>query len=142
MGLFDKVKVFLDDGKINGSTDKSKTEEKSAVSEPAKSVTAPAEAAENKAVSAPQNPNPEKYAMNGDQVEFPFSFAGGVPYKGADGNEVDCRFAGKAFLKAKVDLADKELVRLVLNSAPQQAYFNVLMKKMFQQVSLRDATHS
>jgi hypothetical protein len=128
MGLLDKVKDFLDDGKINGSTDKPKEAAVSPAPAP-EAVKAP-QAEETKPAGAPANPDPDKYAMEGDVVEKPFKFSGGQPYKDANGNDVNPRFMGKAVLKAKVQLADKELVEVVLKSAPQLAFFDILMKNV------------
>ncbi len=160
MGFFDKVKDFLDDGKINGSNAKPKEEqqtaenaqpeqtgavEASAKKDPLASMT-PEEretlrraqeiAEQQKAIreaAGIKEPEPlskeERYAMQGEVVEQPFSLdASMMPYQDKKGNSVCVKMSGKVTLKALYDASDKGIIPLVVKSAPQKAYFDLLMK--------------
>ncbi len=160
MGFFDKVKDFLDDGKINGSNAKPKEEqqtaenaqpeqtgavEASAKKDPLASMT-PEEretlrraqeiAEQQKAIreaAGIKEPEPlskeERYAMQGEVVEQPFSLdASMMPYQDKKGNSVCVKMSGKVTLKALYDTSDKGIIPLVVKSAPQKAYFELLMK--------------
>lgn len=160
MGFFDKVKDFLDDGKINGSNTKPKEEQTAA--ENAQSEQTAAESAAKKdplaSLSPEERANLERAQEIADQqkaireaagikepermseeerrvpkdeiVELPFKLdASMMPYPDANGNNVCVKMFGKITAKAKYDLSDKELLALIVKSAPQKAYFEVLMKQ-------------
>ena len=142
MGFFDKVKDFLDDGKINGSNAKPKEEqqtaenaqpeqtgavEASAKKDPLASMT-PEEretlrraqeiAEQQKAIreaAGIKEPEPlskeERYAMQGEVVEQPFSLnASMMPYQDKKGNSVCVKMSGKVTLKALYDASDKNMI--------------------------------
>jgi hypothetical protein len=71
----------------------------------------------------------ERYAMQGEVVEQPFSLnASMMPYQDKKGNSVCVKMSGKVTLKALYDASDKGIIPLVVKSAPQKAYFDLLMK--------------
>ena len=148
MGFFDKVKDFLDDGKINGSNTKPNEEQPTAENtQPVPSDTAEAAAKKDPLASmTPQEretlrraqeiadhermSEEERRVPKDEIVELPFKFdASMIPYQDANGNNVTVKMFGKITAKAMYDLSDKELLALIVKSAPQKAYFEVLMKQ-------------
>ena len=161
MGFFDKVKDFLDDGKINGSNTKPNEEQPTAENtQPVPSDTAEAAAKkdplasmtpqeretlrraqeiadqqkairEAAGIKEPERMSEEERRVPKDEiVELPFKFdASMIPYQDANGNNVIVKMFGKITAKAMYDLSDKELLALIVKSAPQKAYFEVLMKQ-------------
>jgi hypothetical protein len=159
MAFLHNVKHFLDDGKINGSNTKPKEEqtaaenaqseqtaaESAAKKDPLASMT-PEEretlrraqeiAEQQKAIreaAGIKEPEPlskeERYAMQGEVVEQPFSLnASMMPHQDKKGNSVCVKMSGKVTLKALYDASDKGIIPLVVKSAPQKAYFDLLMK--------------
>lgn len=161
MGFFDKVKDFLDDGKINGSNAKP-NEEQQAAENTQPEQTGAVEAAAKKDPLASMTPqeraNIERAQEIADQqkaireaagikepepmseeerrvpkdtvVEMPFRLdASMLPYQDANGNTVNFKMMGKVTAKAIYDISDKQLLSIVLKSAPQMAYLNVIMKQ-------------
>ncbi len=163
MGFFDKVKDFLDDGKINGSNKKPEEQQAaestqpaapeqpeqaqtSAKKDPLASLSpeerasierAQAIAAQQQAIreaAGIKEPEPmseqERRVAKDTIVEMPFRLdASMLPYQDANGNNVTVKMMGNVTAKALYDISDKEQLAIVLKSAPQQAYFNVLMKQ-------------
>lgn len=158
MGFFDKVKDFLDDGKINGSN-KPKEEpaqventQPAAPEQPEKNETkipagmtpeqaetmrqAEESVAQYKAIKEAAGIKEERMSEEerrvpkDEIVELPFKLdASMIPYQDANGNTVIVKMFGKITAKAMYDLSDKELLALLVKSAPQKAYFDVLMKQ-------------
>ena len=166
MGFFDKVKDFLDDGKINGSNKKPEEQQQTqentqpaventqqpaqeaptAKRDPFASMTPEERANIEKAqaiadqqksireaagIKEPERMSEEERRVPKDTiVEMPFKLdASMMPYPDANGNNVCVKMFGKITAKAKYDLSDKELLALIVKSAPQKAYFEVLMKQ-------------
>ena len=165
MGFMDKVKDFLDDGKINGSNKKpddqaaenAQPTAPAAAEQPAQA--APAEkkdplaslspeeranieraqaiAAQQKAmreaagIKEPEPMSEEERRVAKDAiVEMPFKLdASMLPYQDTNGNTVKFKMNGKVTAKALYDISDKEQLAIVLKSAPQMAYCNVIMKQ-------------
>lgn len=158
MGLFDKVKDFLDDGKINGSNKKPEAEQQAAENTQPAQAEAPAKkdplasmtpeeranieraqaiAAQQKAMreaAGIKEPEPmseeERRVAKDTIVEMPFKLdASMLPYQDTNGNTVKFKMNGKVTAKALNDISDKEMLSVVLKSAPQMAYCNVIMKQ-------------
>ena len=166
MGFFDKVKDFLDDGKINGSNAKPAEQQTAENTQPAveNTQTTPPAQPEKEDIKLPAGLTPEQEAamrqanaiaeqqkaireaagikeperMSEEErnvpkdeiVELPFKLdASMMPYPDANGNNVCVKMFGKITAKAMYDLSDKELLALIVKSAPQKAYFEVLMKQ-------------
>lgn len=160
MGFFNKVKDFLDDGKINGSNEKPKQEQQAAENaQPEQAAAEPAAKKDPFASMSPEErenlrraqeiadqqkairemagikePEPmseeERRVPKDTVVEMPFRLdASMMPYQDANGNTVKFKMNGKVTAKAIYDISDKQLLSIVLKSAPQMAYLNVIMKQ-------------
>ena len=161
MGFFDKVKDFLDDGKINGSNAKPNEEQQTAENAQPEHSGAAEAAAKNDpfASMTPQEretlrraqeiadqqkaireaagikepermSKEERNVMKDEIVELPFSIDCSImPYQDTNGNNVCVKMFGKVTAKALYDPSNKEILALTVKSAPQQAYFDILMRQ-------------
>ena len=161
MGFFDKVKDFLDDGKINGSNPKPNEEQQTAENAQPEHSGAAEAAAKNDpfASMTPQEretlrraqeiadqqkaireaagikepermSKEERNVMKDEIVELPFSIDCSImPYQDTNGNNVCVKMFGKVTAKALYDPSNKEILALTVKSAPQQAYFDILMRQ-------------
>ena len=161
MGFLDKVKDFLDDGKINGSNPKPNEEQQTAENAQPEHSGAAEAAAKNDpfASMTPQEretlrraqeiadqqkaireaagikepermSKEERNVMKDEIVELPFSIDCSImPYQDTNGNNVCVKMFGKVTAKALYDPSNKEILALTVKSAPQQAYFDILMRQ-------------
>ncbi|MBQ3936515.1 MAG: hypothetical protein II722_05600 [Ruminococcus sp.] len=161
MGFMDKVKDFLDDGKINGSNPKPNEEQQTAENAQPEHSGAAEAAAKNDpfASMTPQEretlrraqeiadqqkaireaagikepermSKEERNVMKDEIVELPFSIDCSImPYQDTNGNNVCVKMFGKVTAKALYDPSNKEILALTVKSAPQQAYFDILMRQ-------------
>lgn len=161
MGFLDKVKDFLDDGKINGSNAKPNEEQQTAENAQPEHSGAAEAAAKNDpfASMTPQEretlrraqeiadqqkaireaagikepermSKEERNVMKDEIVELPFSIDCSImPYQDTNGNNVCVKMFGKVTAKALYDPSNKEILALTVKSAPQQAYFDILMRQ-------------
>ena len=72
----------------------------------------------------------ERNVMKDEIVELPFSIDCSImPYQDTNGNNVCVKMFGKVTAKALYDPSNKEILALTVKSAPQQAYFDILMRQ-------------